>query len=85
MIKEEDNRKKISNNKTISVKEAKLKEFRNLFSVYKIKNLSFSFFISNLIYHIVNKPINDETELWFPVDKEKEKLFDISLGVQNDQ
>lgn len=53
---------------------------RNSFSVYKIKDLSFSFFISNLIYHIVDKPINDESELWFPIDKEKEKLFEIKIG-----
>lgn len=71
----------ISLNKDIFIKYWPSK----IFSVYKIKNLSFSFFISNLMYHIVDTPINNENELWFPIDKEKEKLFDISLGGQNDR
>ncbi len=52
---------------------------RKIFSVYKLKKLSFSFFISNLIYTIIEKPIRSESEIWFPKNKEKKKLFDIFL------
>lgn len=51
----------------------------NIFSVYKIKDLSFSFFISNLLKLLVGSPIGERFELWFPIDKEEFKLKDISV------
>lgn len=51
----------------------------NLFSVYKIKNLSFSFFISNLIQFMSDQYIENESTLWFPGGKESEKMFDIEI------
>lgn len=49
----------------------------NSISVYNIKKLSFSFFISNLIHGVSGEPIKTETEMWYPVNKECQKLFDI--------
>ena len=51
----------------------------NIFSVYKIQDLSFSYFISNLLQSLVGEPIKEESDLWFPIDKEEFKLKDISL------
>lgn len=52
----------------------------NLLSVYNIKKLSFSFFISNLIYYVTDEYIENESLIWFPEDKESGKLFDIDIG-----
>ncbi len=49
------------------------------FSVYKIEDLSFSYFISNLLSYLVKRPITDESDLWFPTDKEHYNLKNISL------
>ena len=51
----------------------------NTFSVYKIEDLSFSYFISNLLSFLVKKPIEKEQGLWFPTEKGEYKLKDISL------
>ena len=51
----------------------------NIFSVYKIKDLSFSYFISNLLSFLVKKPFESESDLWFPTDKREYNLKDISL------
>ena len=55
------------------------------YSVYRINNLSFSYFISNLVYSVTNQNIQNESDLWFPINKESEKLFDINLGGNNDR
>ncbi len=60
-----------------------MKRWNSKFSVYKLENLSFSYFISNLIYHVTDKPIEDESKMWFPENKEDKKLFDIELGAKN--
>lgn len=57
-----------------------MKRWDSKFSVYRLENLSFSYFISNLIYYIIGKPIKNESEIWFPSNKENKKLFDIILG-----
>lgn len=49
------------------------------YSVYNLKELSFSFFISNIITMVTDQYIQNEFETWFPGDKEREKLFDIEL------
>ncbi|KKM02784.1 hypothetical protein LCGC14_1780970 [marine sediment metagenome] len=51
----------------------------DIFSVYKIEDLSFSYFISNLLSYLVKRPITDESDLWFPTDKEQYNLKNISL------
>ena len=51
----------------------------NTFSIYNIPNLSFAYFISNLLSFLVKKPIKDESELWFPTEKGEYKLKDIEL------
>ena len=51
----------------------------NVFSVYKIEDLSFYYFISNLLSFLVKKPIEKEQGLWFPTEKGEYKLKDISL------
>ena len=51
----------------------------DIFSVYKIEYLSFSYFISNLLSYLVKRPITDESDLWFPTDKEQYNLKNISL------
>ena len=51
----------------------------DIFSVYKIEDLSFSYFISNLLSYLVKRPITDESDLWFPTDKELYNLKNISL------
>ena len=62
------------------IQEAGLyKDIFSIFSIYKITDLSFSFFISNLLQFLVDKPIRERFELWFPIDKEKFKLKDISV------
>jgi len=61
-----------------------MKRWNSRFSVYKLDNLSFSYFISNLIYYVTDKPIENESRAWFPTNKEYEKLFDINLDNQND-
>src|SRR3989338_10337639 len=57
----------------------KLWSTKNLFSVYNLQELSFSFFISNLLYHVTDNSILNDSELWFPMNKENKKLFDIHL------
>jgi hypothetical protein len=66
----------ISLNKDIFIKHWPLEE---KLSVYNIKNLSFSFFISNLIHYVTDEHIENESLTWFPDDKESKKLFDINL------
>jgi hypothetical protein len=51
----------------------------DLFSVYNIKKFSFSFFISNLIHFISDSNIDNELSIWFPIQKESRKLFDIRI------
>jgi len=60
-----------------------MKRWNSKFSVYRLKDLSFSYFISNLIYHVTDKPIENESKMWFPENKESRKLFDIELGAEN--
>ena len=60
-----------------------MKRWNSKFSVYKLENLSFSYFISNLIYHVTDKPIENESQMWFPENKESRKLFEIELGAEN--
>jgi len=36
----------------------------NMFSVFRIENLSFSYFISNLLSFLVKEPIEIESDLW---------------------
>jgi len=55
------------------------------YSVYRINNLSFSYFISNLVYSVTNQNMQNESDLWFPINKESEKLFDINLGGNDDR
>jgi hypothetical protein len=61
-------------------KDIFIKYFPNInsFSVYD-EELSFSFFISNLIHSTTAAFIDNESSLWFPHDKELNKLFDIEL------
>jgi hypothetical protein len=48
----------------------------NKFSLYKLENLSFSYFISNLIYFVTEEYIEHESNLWFPGDKTPYKICD---------
>lgn len=66
----------ISLNKDIFMKYWPLQQ---TFSVYKLKELSFSFFISNVILSVTDQYIENELETWFPEDKERKKLFDIKI------
>ncbi len=45
--------------------------------IYELKDLSFSFFISNLMAYLQDLPMNNDTNLWFPIDKsaKAKKLF----------
>ncbi len=49
------------------------------YSVYNLKGLSFSFFISNIITMVTEQYIRNEFDTWFPRDKERYKLFDIEI------
>lgn len=42
--------------------------------LYNIKDLSFSFFISNLISHLQSETVHENSRLWFPVDKGLESI-----------
>lgn len=48
----------------------------NKFSLYNLENLSFSYFISNLIYFVTEEYIEHESDLWFPGDKTPNKIGD---------
>jgi hypothetical protein len=52
---------------------------RRYYSVYNLKGLSFSFFMSNVITMVTEQYIQNEFDTWFPSDKERNKLFDIEL------
>ncbi len=62
---------------------------QNNYSVYKFENLSFSFFISNLISYLTRTTFTevesrDERRLLYPVDKEEDLWFNISLTQENE-
>lgn len=64
----------LSLNKDIFVKYWEIED-RRFFSVYNLKDLSFSFFISNIITQVTDKNFQNG----FPTDKEPGKMFDIEL------
>jgi len=45
-------------------------------SMYDIENLSFSFFISNLVDTLASKSVGANNFIWFAFDKEHTKVFD---------
>ena len=45
-------------------------EDENPHSIYRIENLSYSFFISNLADTLANKSIEKNNFIWFATDKE---------------
>lgn len=68
----------ISLNKDIFIKLWQ-NEWIEYLSIYDLKDLSFSFFISNLIQVINDENINAELPEWFAMDKERKLLFDIEM------
>lgn len=54
---------------------------RHRYSLYQLRDLSFSYFISNLMHFITEKDLEMENDnsLWFPVDKEYQKRRDVYL------
>lgn len=46
----------------------------NPHSVYNIPDLSFSFFISNLVDTLAGKSVADNNFIWFALDKEHQKI-----------
>lgn len=70
----------ISFNKDYFVKYWRGKE---TYSFYRLEDLSYSFFIFNLIVHLTSKAERitvNESNIWFPVDKERKKLHDFPLS-----
>lgn len=53
---------------------------RRKFSLYDLEKLSFSYFISNLIYFVTEEYIEHESKLWFSIDKEYEKIYEYNLN-----
>lgn len=51
----------------------------NSFSAYLLEDLSFAYFISNLINSVTERYIENESNMWYPTNKEREKLFDIQI------
>lgn len=45
-------------------------------SIYQIPDLSFSFFISNLVDTLANKSVEANNFIWFALDKEHRKILD---------
>jgi len=43
------------------------------YSLYDLEDLSFSFFISNIIFYLSEQRIQHESNLWFPIEKEGRK------------
>ena len=66
----------ISLNRDIFIKSW---QFENKLSIYKLRNLSFSYFISNLIYYITDEPIIHERDMWFPINKENYDLCSVYI------
>jgi hypothetical protein len=62
-----------------------LRYWRNekTYSLYHLKDLSFSFFISNLIYYLTGQTIEHESDLWFPIDKEAWKTHNFLFESTN--
>ncbi len=59
-----------------------------MYSVYQLENLSFTFFISNLISYLTRETFTDEESrhersLLYPVDKEENLWFTIPLSDEN--
>jgi hypothetical protein len=61
----------ISFNKDIFYKFWNTREDDRNGYLYHIEDLSFSFFISNLISHLNEESVMFNNQLWFPVDKEE--------------
>ena len=53
--------------------------------LYKIKNLAFSFFISNLAYHLVQSKsvMTNEKSIWFPAEKWHNELWTIPVKIKH--
>lgn len=49
------------------------------FSIYNIPKLSFSYFIYNLIFTIIEPEFEMRQESWFPENKEINKIFEFSI------
>jgi hypothetical protein len=57
---------------------------RQYYSLYNLKDLSFSFFISNVVYYLIGRMIEHESDLWFPIDKESQKTHEFNFTQNGD-
>lgn len=48
-------------------------------NVYDLEDLSYSFFIANLMHYLSNNSVAENSNLWFPVDKSLQKIGMFSL------